>query len=308
LVTEKRIYLLANNIEANRIKQEEIARLPVDDIICVWHQDEKLFEMARKVAGNNIGIDKPVEKFEFVDLDRLHFPLLDIEIERFKNLGQKVSKTVSEVCRQIEIGNTENQVAGMLSEHFWAQGSVPVVLLIAADERISSFRHPIPTNKKIEGYAMIVVCVYEKGLIVSMTRIVSFGNLPEEIKKKHQAVCAVDAAFILSTKPGMSVGEVFKSGIAAYRKMGFPDEWEKHHQGGPCGYKTRYYRATENSTDIIKQGYAFAWNPSITGTKSEDTIISNRNNPLIITEDPVWPSISIEIGDKCIKRPDILVR
>ncbi|MCM8764030.1 MAG: M24 family metallopeptidase, partial [Candidatus Omnitrophica bacterium] len=290
------------------VRQEEICQMPVDEIICPWHQDQNLFEMARKIAGDNIGIDKPGEKFDFVDLDSLHFPLLDIEIERFKNLGHKVTKIVSNVCRQIKTGTTENQVAGMLSEHFWTQGTIPVVLLIAADERIASFRHPIATDKKIEKYAMIVVCVFQKGLIVSMTRIVSFGKLHQEIEKKHRAVCEVDATFILSTKPGTAIGEVFKTGVETYRKTGFPDEWEKHHQGGPCGYKTRYYRATENSIDIIKPGYAFAWNPSITGTKSEDTIISTENNPLIITENPEWPSIAIEIGGKCITRPDILVR
>ncbi len=308
LVTHKKIYLLSNNIESERIKKEEIPNLPVDDIVCLWYQDDGLLDMAKKIAGERIGIDKPGENLEFVDLNSLHLPLLSVEIERFKNLGQKVSKIVSKICYEIKPGMTENQVAGKLSENFWAEGTIPVVLLIAADERISSFRHPIATDKKIEKYVMIVVCVYEKGLIVSMTRLVSFSKISQEIQKKHKAVCDVDAAFILSTRPGHTVGEAFKAGIDAYKKTGYPEEWEKHHQGGPCGYRTRYYRATEKSSEIIKPGYAFAWNPSITGTKSEDTIIVNENNPMIITEHPEWPKINVEIGGTCISRPDILLR
>ncbi|MCM8817551.1 MAG: aminopeptidase P family N-terminal domain-containing protein [Candidatus Omnitrophica bacterium] len=308
LVTEKKIYLVSNNIEANRIKDEEIKKLPIDDIICQWYQDDQIFKMAEKIIGGKIGIDRPGENYEFVDISKIHLPLLDTEVERFKNLGQKVTKIVSKVCHEISCGMTEIQVAGNLANYFWAAGTIPVVLLIAADERISNYRHPVATDKKIEKYVMVVVCVYEKGLIVSMTRLVSFGKLPEEIKLKHKAVCQVDATFISLTAPNRKICDVFKSGIETYGKTGYPEEWKKHHQGGPCGYKTRYYRATEKSTDIIKENYAFAWNPSITGTKSEDTIIVGKNGPEIITQDPQWPKIDIEVGGICIPRPDILFR
>ncbi|MGC8804800.1 MAG: M24 family metallopeptidase [Candidatus Ratteibacteria bacterium] len=307
LVTEKKIFLLANNIEATRIKQEELLDIPVEDIIINWHQDEKLFENAQKIVNGKIAIDKPGGKLEYADIDHLHFPLTDEEIKKFHNLGQKITKIVSEVCHDIKPGLAENEVAGNLSKKFWTGGAIPVVLLIAADERIAKFRHPVATDKKIKKYAMVVVCVYENGLIVSMTRLVSFSKPPEEILKKHQAVCYVDATFINSTKPGKTIGEVFKTGIEAYKATGFSEEWEKHHQGGPCGYKTRYYRATPESTDVIKPGYAFAWNPSITGTKSEDTIIVTTDRNLIITEDDTWPKIEIEIEGTCISRPDILV-
>ncbi|HOJ30509.1 MAG TPA: M24 family metallopeptidase [bacterium] len=308
LVTGKKIFLLSNNIEATRLKQEELVDIPIEDIVISWHQDGTLFENARKIVGGNIAIDKPGEKFEYAAIDHLHFPLTNEEIERFHNLGQKVTQIVREVCHEIKPGMTENEVAGNLSNAFWACGTIPVVLLIAADERIARFRHPVATDKKIEKYVMVVVCVYGNGLIVSMTRLVSFSKLPDEILKKHEAVCRVDATFINSTVPGKTIGEVFKAGIDAYRITGFSEEWEKHHQGGPCGYKTRYYRATAESSDIVKPGYAFAWNPSITGTKSEDTIIVATDKNLIITEDNKWPKIEINTGGTCISRPDILVR
>lgn len=307
-VTENKIYLLSNNIEANRIKNEEIKALSVDDIICQWYQDDQLFDLTKKIAGDKIGIDRPGENLEFVDISNLHFPLLEVEVERFKNLGQKVARIVSNVCHEITCGMTENQVAGKLSDSFWSAGTVPVVLLIAADDRIANYRHPVATEKKIEKYVMVVICVYEKGLIVSMTRLVGFGKLPDEIIKKHRAVCQIDATFISLTKPGTAICDVFKSGIETYRKTGYSEEWKKHHQGGPCGYKTRYYRATEKSTDIIRPNYAFAWNPSITGTKSEDTIIITETGPKIISHDPQWPGIDIEAGGTCISRPDILMR
>jgi hypothetical protein len=52
----------------------------------------------------------------------------------------------------------------------------------------------------------------------------------------------------------------------------------------------------------------FAWNPSITGTKSEDTILATSTGPEIITPARDWPMVSVEGDDGAWQRPDILVR
>jgi hypothetical protein len=45
------------------------------------------------------------------------------------------------------------------------------------------------------------------------------------------------------------------------------------HQGGVTAYENREVQARLDSTHQIAVGQAFAWNPSITGTKSEDTML-----------------------------------
>jgi hypothetical protein len=52
----------------------------------------------------------------------------------------------------------------------------------------------------------------------------------------------------------------------------------------------------------------FAWNPSITGTKSEDTILATSQGPQVITAAQDWPMVSVEGEDGAWQRPDILVR
>jgi len=70
-----------------------------------------------------------------------------------------------------------------LAQNFWSKNINPHLVLIGSDERIFAYRHPIPKDKKIRKYVMVVVCAERDGLIVDMTRFVHFGLLPRELKK-----------------------------------------------------------------------------------------------------------------------------
>jgi hypothetical protein len=55
-------------------------------------------------------------------------------------------------------------------------------------------------------------------------------------------------------------------------------------------------------------GQAFAWNPSITGTKSEDTMLLTAHGPLALSSTGQWPMIATSVAGVVIERPGILVR
>ena len=60
------------------------------------------------------------------------------------------------------------------------------------------------------------------------------------------------------------------------------------HQGGPCGYQGRDYLGSPTAPGVVLENQPFAWNPSITGTKSEDTILATVAGPEIITRGWVY--------------------
>ena len=69
--------------------------------------------------------------------------------------------------------------------------------------------------------------------------------------------------------------------------------------GSGCRYlKTRSSAATER----IQGNQAFAWNPSIAGTKSEDTILLSDKGTEIVSQVGDWPCTEVD----GIRRPDIL--
>ena len=61
-----------------------------------------------------------------------------------------------------------------------------------------------------------------------------------------------------------------------------PPWWRLHHQGGPTGYASREVIATPHTAVPIEVGQAFAWNPSITGAKSEETFVLTETGPEVV--------------------------
>jgi hypothetical protein len=57
---------------------------------------------------------------------------------------------------------------------------------------------------------------------------------------------------------------------------------------------------------VVAAGQAFAWNPSIQGTKSEDTILAGETQAEILTETAGWPLLPLAVDGQTIMRPAIL--
>lgn len=303
-------YIVCDNIEARRIMEEEVAGQGFELRSCCWYESKRE-DIIREIAdGGVLGSDSPIAGAKNIatELDPYRYSLTPEEIERYKWLGENTGRCLKQAACAIEPGMTEHQIAGVLNQCLYGSGITPVVTLIAADERILSYRHPIPTDNKLKRYAMLVTGARKWGLIVSASRLVHFGEVPADLRCKHYAVTHIDAAFIAHTTPGAVVGDVFKKAVEAYRETGYADEWTHHHQGGPTGYKGREFRATMNSEAVVVENQAYAWNPSIAGTKSEDTIIATSDGPIILSEIKDWPGIDCEVEGVKIRRPDILVR
>jgi antitoxin VapB len=181
-----------------------------------------------------------------------------------------------------------------------------LVTLVAADDRLAKYRHPVPTSEKFEKTVMLVTCGRRHGLIVSLTRIATIGRASSELIRRTEAAAFVNASLWHATREGTSGGELYDTAAIAYGEAGFPDEIDKHHQGGGAGYRTREWVAHPNSIEVVGPDQAFAWNPSITGTKVEETIIVRGGRCENITASHKFPQIVTVIGGVEYRSPGIL--
>lgn len=310
VITQDRKYIVCDNIEAQRIEEEEVADQGFEFRTYRWFEGKR-DDVIRGIVGDGaLGADIAIPGAVDVAsaLNACRYSLTSEEIHRYCLLGKDTGECLAETAREIKPGMTEQEIAALLNRHLIARGITPTVTLIAVDERIRKYRHPIPTEKKLERCAMLVTGARKWGLICSATRMVHFGPRSPELRCKHEAVALVDATFIAGTVPGAVMNDIFNRAVEAYKMTGFGEEWKLHHQGGPTGYKGREFRVTAQTNAVVLENQAFAWNPSITGTKSEDTIIATSQGPIILSETEDWPKIEIELGGVTIRRPEILIR
>lgn len=308
LITPDNAWVLTNNIEAPRLEREENLRAQGWSFrVAPWYDQADL--ISRLTRDIRVGADVPYPGMTDLrqPLSRLRARLTPQEGERFRELGRDCATAMNEAVRAVRPGMTELEIAALLDAASLKRGAVPIVNLVATDERIFEFRHPLPTGKNLDRYAMLILCGRRYGLVCSLTRFVHFGPLPEALSHKAHAVAAVDAAFIRATRPGRRACDAFQDGVDAYAAQGYAQEWQKHHQGGPAGYEPREYLATPHTTDTISAGQVYAWNPSITGTKSEDTILVGAEKNEVLTAIDGWPTLQINASGATIPRPAILV-
>lgn len=309
LITRDAKYIVTSNIEADRIMTEEAASLGFEPRVVKWYDANGAAEVARLAKGMKVASDTGIagSTVEARRIAELRYSLTPEEMGKYRRLGKETEASMNAVCKGLKPGVTEHEIAGRLAESLYAKGITPVVLLIAADERIAKYRHPIDTDRAVERCVMLVVCARRWGLILSCTRLVHFGPLPAELRRKHDAVLKVDAALNLSTTVGATLGDVFRAGQIAYAEVGFPDEWRLHHQGGSAGYGPRDVVATPDDKTRVVVNQAFAWNPSITGTKSEDTILVTDKGIEWLSLSSDWPMLEVEHKGRTATREDILV-
>jgi Xaa-Pro dipeptidase len=309
LVTPTSKFVVCSSIEAPRMAREENLEDQGYTIVSFpWQEEGEGTSVERIVGKGRLGSDAPFADAEACgeDIARLRYALTPSEVDRYRWLGGRVSAGLERTLMATRPGETESEVVARLCGDLWKERIDPVTLMSAADDRVARFRHPIPTERRVERFLMVSVNARKWGLIVSLTRFVHFGKVPEELHRRYRDNVQIDCTFMAATRPGVPAREVLMRGIEAYRSAGYPDEWQLHHQGGAIGYTGRDYRTNFQTPDVVQANQGFTWNPSITGTKSEDTILATPAGPQPITLPVLYPRVRVEVDGVTFERPGIL--
>lgn len=313
--TDGRRFVLASRIEMARMLAEELSAEDFEPVEYGWEEEKGsptfLIDRAQSLLdhGGALASDLPtgpnVRTIESA-LSRCRYRLTSQEMERYRRLGRDAADAIGKLMRTLEPGETEREIARRAEDALSARDIHAVVTLVAADERIQKFRHPVPTERRWEKVLMVVVCARRSGLIASLSRLVCAGRVTDELLRRTHACARVDAKLLSATRPGATGAELYAHASRSYSEEGFEGEERLHHQGGACGYRTRDWVAHPSCAERVEANQAFAWNPSITGTKVEETCIAFDEGCEIITASPGWPGIPISVEGREYVLPDVL--
>ena len=305
LITREKVVCITKTIEEHRVTAEEMADLGIEVRAYPWWDNNEAARIwAAELGDRPAAADAPVAAIGRplpplgAEFDALRQQLNEAEIERYRKAGPEVAAALETACRQARPGMTEYELAGRILRELMERGFRSPTALVANEERVRRFRHPLPTKAKITKYGMGVCGAERDGLYVSVSRLFAFGPIDADLLRRHEAVCRVDAALMGATRPGATLGEIFAVCQKVYADAGFPDEWKLHHQGGLTGYQGRENRATPGSSTRVLPNQAYAWNPSIAGTKSEDTILVLPDRTEIISATGQWPMKGYSAGGR----------
>ncbi len=309
VITPQSKTLIAYNMDGQRNLDEEVPGLGFDLIMTHWHEKSREEIALDLVKGKRVLADIPLEgaTTSFQEFYNLHYPLTEWEIERYRELGRESETIIRSVADQAEPGMTERAIERLLMVEFAKKGYISTVVLVGSDGRLPLYRHPIPSDKKIEKDLMLILCGRKYGLHVPITRSVHFGSAPDaETARRFEAASLIAANCIAHTQAGVKFSEILAMQKALYRQLGFENEWQLHFQGGITGYLPNDSSLCLDPSAVIRENQSVNWFITITGVNTEDTFISGKNE--IVTHSGAWPTTAYAVEGKEILLPKILCK
>ncbi|WP_247000993.1 M24 family metallopeptidase [Halosolutus gelatinilyticus] len=293
------VTLVTNNIEADRIVAEELPDLDDPTVERFpWHAASLGEAIATAVgADERAAADIEIPGFDRVDPTALRQPLTERDRARYRELGRDTAAAVESVCRELQPGDTEHEVASALRVALSARGIEAPVVLVGGEKRAQQYRHYTPTDAELGGYCLVSTTAQRHGLHASCTRAVAFDP-PSWLEERHAIAARVETTAIAATRHVSAAdgvaGDVFGAVQDAYDALGYDGEWEHHHQGGAAGFSGREWIAKPDTEAPVETPMAYAWNPTVQGAKSEDTVLVTDDEVEAVTTTGRWPTIAAE--------------
>jgi Xaa-Pro aminopeptidase len=166
--------------------EEALPRPPAHVEVFGWHESSGPEAARRLRPGARLGCDLTLAGFEVcaIGVRALRLVLTPAEQERCRVLCRDAGTAIEETAEIVEPGMSELEITGVLAAETYDRGLVPIVVLVATDERVSRYRHPIPTARRLQQYALLVLCARRHGLVANVTRVVPFGATPDDLLRR----------------------------------------------------------------------------------------------------------------------------
>ena len=306
LVTRDAAYILTDEAEAMRMREEEV-RGPWTWQVSPWMQPQ-LYELREHFVQHAAGgapvlSDRPGlhERSLPVALREERLVLLESEQQRYRQVGQLAAGAAADALRQARPGWSEQELAAACVRALWLRGLQAVHVLVSGEERQQRYRRAPPAQAVLGTQAVLALCARRFGLCASLSRQRRFGPAQRRadgaavaMDDADAAMLALEAVALDACETGHALSMVYHALDSAYAYAGQPDTVRTSRQGGIHGYLAPEVAAGAHTEIILKRGMALAFHPSLPGSTVEDTFLLDGNQLHNLTHDPAWPSAVVQ--------------
>ena len=302
VVNDVETVLITTNIEAARLRDEEVGSVP-RILSLPWADGAAAAEATAQLAGS-----APLREADCAnELQELRTCLQPRQEQDAAQVAALCSLAMEQAVQRIHPGMTEWEASGILSERAVANGLIPNVLFTPADAHIARYRHALSNPTPLEKIMMLSLGAQKNGIYASITRFISFGQPDDAFLAAQEKTCRIAAMLYTETRPGKQYGELFEQLRQRYAEVDAAGEIALHHQGGLGGFQTRENRLTSSLPGEVKAHQLYAWNPSVTGFKSEDMLLVGEDENRILTHTDLFPHKTFSYNDQAWTMPQVLI-
>lgn len=302
-------WLLSCSVDSQRFFDLELDGMGFQLKEWPWTAHREQF-LADLVYGRRIACDRSFRDCKSTDafFANERRKLSGWELTRLHELGQIVAHAVEATARNIEVGDTEEEVAGHLSHRLWKHGARPCEVSIMSDFRGQSYRRYGTSPDPIKTSATIQATASKFGLHVTAARTVWFGK-PDPVHSD-----AFDAALrwrVVHLAP-IRVGDRVADGMAAGQHVLKSSRFE--HEGrlsAPLrltGRESSECLLLPTSPERWAIGWAMVWSERLGSAALGDTYVIGEDAVSCVTVPTDWPLRRIVYQGRTFDLPDAMIR
>jgi len=267
-------------------------------------------EVALRLASGRVAADAPCPGAEDIAgaIIKLHEPYTPMELARYDDAAHSSGRIMAELARWVQPGMTERQVMARAWEMFVSAGHEGRYMFLGSDARIAQYRHAVFTDKPISRALLLAPCTARWGLLVPVSRLIYFGEPPEDIRRRYLAVATMQAAMLATVRPGVRLTLLRETYLELFDRFGYPEEKTVHFHGGPVSYAGSFWDRCLDPEAVVQASTAFAFYFTVAGAKSEELMLVDANRTWLASAMQPWPMLEIDIAGQRLTVPDILVR
>jgi Xaa-Pro aminopeptidase len=302
-------WVLASNVDAQRLFDEEVDGLGFQLKEWPWHWGRAQL-LADLCQGKKVAVDVAVPDAVSLaaPLRQLRREMSTYEVACFRALGQILSHALEASCRNLQVGDSEREVAGQLSHRLIHRGCQPLHVGVSADGRSRLYRQFGYTSTSVHSHAVLTATARKYGLIASASRSVIFNNGEMGFRKEHDVACRATALYIASSWPEAMPREIFNTAKRVYKLSGAEHEWLLAPQGHVTGRSVVELPLATTTETLLHANWALTWRGSSGGAVCWDTVLITPEGPVILTPTESWPLKRIRVQGAEFFLPDLLQR
>lgn len=291
-VDKNDVFYYTSNNEAPRIEREIFKGvIPVKSYSWV---DGPAKNVAELISGKKVNGDFGFNgvKEDFANIKKLRYSLFDDQIAIARELGKTSASILEKTMKNIKPGLTEYQIEAEIRYAFGKENIELPVLLIASDNNLNVYRHPLATSKIANERFMAVLCPRYKGVVIALSRILYFRKRTEQEKKRDETICKINNLLMNETNIGTDSKTLWDFMVKTYKEEGVETEYFNHHQGGAIGFESREWILRPTLQETIYKNQMIAYNPTLIGTKAEETLLMLEGSKEILTIGNDFPTLT----------------